>query len=200
MKPAAKSLTVFLAIIATTAGLEARADDISRPRPYLTLDAGANFLAGTTFTDQSGRTTKPKSDTGWRTGLTLGCTVDKWMAIEVESGVMRNSFQHSADYYAAVPLLANLVFRFENSTGFVPYIGAGAGIAATTVEIGDVDATEKVFAYQAKAGVAYQINPDMMISLGYKFFSTARQDYGDGALYLEHPNASCVALSFTWKW
>ena len=198
MKPGTIGLTAIITIATATAGLQGRAADVPPPAPFLTLNAGGNFLTGTTITDQNGVTTKPKSDTGWRADLTLGFAPSRWFAVEAEIGFMRNTFQHSSNWYQAIPAPVSAVFRFENSTGFVPYIGAGAGAAWTMVGVGGLHETECVLAYQGKAGVAYKIRPDMMIDISYKFLTTARQNYSDIGVELSHPYASYFGLSFTW--
>jgi len=99
----------------------------------------------------------------------------------------------------AVPLLANVVFRYENSTKFVPYLGGGAGGAVSMVSATGTD-TDTVFAYQAKTGVAYQLTENVMLDLGYKFFSTAEQSYFlTSPFKLKDVYNHFVGASLTWK-
>src|SRR5215471_18902001 len=101
MKPVTVAISVISTSTVTAAVLQAVEADVPPPAPYLAVDAGANFLTGTTVTDQNRVTTKPKADTGSRAGLALGGTVNKWVAVEGEVGFMRNSFQQSANWYQA---------------------------------------------------------------------------------------------------
>jgi opacity protein-like surface antigen len=104
-----------------------------------------------------------------------------------------------------VPVLANVVLRYEKESKFVPYIGGGAGGAFTKLDgvgRGDVngfssDNSDVVFAYQFKTGVAYNISEKASIDLGYKLFGTGEQTYG--STKVKDVMCHFIGLGFTWK-
>ena len=96
--------------------------------------------------------------------------------------------------------MGNVVFRYENSTKCVPYIGGGAGGAVSIVADSTGSDTDTVFAYQAKAGVAFQLNENVAIDLGYKFFATGEQNYFIGGPFtLKNTYNHFIGASLTWK-
>ena len=74
-------------------------------------------------------------------------------------------------------LFLNLYYDIQTGTPFVPYIGAGAGLAFNYVEYtvhggGDgVSASDNFtnFAWNVGAGVAYNFNENFAVDLGYRF-------------------------------
>jgi opacity protein-like surface antigen len=173
------------------------------------MDGGVNIMQDVTIKPRGSDSFKEDMDTGFRVGLIAGFNVNEWAALELESGFMYNSLKDNASknindmWFGAIPVLGNVVFRFENSSGFVPYIGAGAGGAYTMVRSGhhddgsSDDQSDFVFAYQGKVGVAYQISPCMAVDVGYKFFGTAQQNYD--RFSVKDVYAHFIGLSLTWK-
>ena len=178
MKLTKIALTAIVAAAVVTPALQANAADSSKDTGvYMKMDAGVNIMQDATGKSGAGSAKIPM-DMGFRVGLIGGYDLAKWAAIELETGFLYNGVKDSGStWFGAVPVLANLVFRYENDSKFVPYIGAGAGGAWTMVEGNSLNQSTFVFAYQAKAGVAYEISPSMSVDVGYKFFSTAEQKY-----------------------
>jgi OOP family OmpA-OmpF porin len=81
----------------------------------------------------------------------------------------------------ATAFMANGYYDFKNDSKFTPYIGVGAGTAhmVSSVTSGHSD-TANVFAYQALAGVSYEINPHNSVSLGYRYFATEDGKFDSG--------------------
>lgn len=88
--------------------------------------------------------------------------------------------------------MANALYEFDLTGGWHPYLGGGVGVALvnreTTLEFpgiviippGDIDAvddTDTVLAYQAIAGVAYDITDTVAIGVEYRFFGTASPSF-----------------------
>jgi opacity protein-like surface antigen len=195
MKLSKIALTVIVAGAVATPALRASAADSG---PYLTLDAGANFMQPVTVQSSGNPSHSTDIDTGWRVGLIGGYNLNSWAAVELETGFSDNNIHNSSAWFGTIPVLGNVVFRYENQSQFVPYIGVGAGGAEALVQGGGSgDKSDFVFAYQAKLGVDYKINENMMIDVGYKFFGTADETFGDTKV--KDVYANFIGLSFTWK-
>lgn len=89
----------------------------------------------------------------------------------------------------ALGLMANGWYDFDLGAKWRPFIGGGVGIANVSLNdvTGDIGGTPSpladdddwVLAYQAGAGIGYQYNPSLTISLGYRFFATANPEFRD---------------------
>lgn len=70
--------------------------------------------------------------------------------------------------------LINAYYDIYTNTNFVPYIGAGLGAARLKASLENENISDTSFAWQIGAGVAYQINPNIAVDLGYRYI-----DFGD---------------------
>lgn len=156
---------------------------------YVKGDVGGNLTQDIDMKEFFGPVapgTKVRLDPGFRAGLAGGYQALDWLAGEVELGAMENTVRsidgatrvHDATF-ANVPLLFNVKFQCPNQSHFTPYAGAGAGFSEAIFDVGKVtiggvslhgDDADTVFAYQAFAGVRYQLNEQMGISLEYRYF------------------------------
>ncbi|OIO60734.1 MAG: hypothetical protein AUJ82_01820 [Verrucomicrobia bacterium CG1_02_43_26] len=78
-------------------------------------------------------------------------------------------------------LMANVYYDIPVSEDFYVYVGAGAGVAQEKIKndmvsptvgtIANYRSTRTVFAWQAMAGVGYNINEDVSIYAGYRLFA-----------------------------
>jgi opacity protein-like surface antigen len=125
-------------------------------------------------------------DAGMRLGVAGGYRITPWLALELESGVLFNSINDTdGDSVDAsltqVPFMGNLVVQCNNFNRWVPFIGVGAGGVSSVLDIDEridtgagillVKGTDAdvVFAYQAFAGVRYELNDRMGVGLVYRF-------------------------------
>ncbi len=74
-------------------------------------------------------------------------------------------------------LMANMYYDLDTGTSFKPYVGVGAGIGFVDVSfspsaVGIIDDNTTSFAYQAMAGVAYEVSPSVEIFAGYRYRAT----------------------------
>lgn len=74
-------------------------------------------------------------------------------------------------------LFVNVYYDFNRGNAFEPYLGAGLGYADVEVTynpsgIGVINGSESKFAYQAKAGATYAINPDLGVYAEYAYRAT----------------------------
>ncbi len=182
---------------------------------YLKIDGGANIMQDATVEGINGTTFSPiglwdvpeaevksfdaELDTGFRLGLIAGYNLNEWVALEFESGFMYNGIKDSDDaWLGSVPLMANVVFRFENETKLVPYIGGGGGGALTMFNDSYDSDSDFVYAWQAKAGVAYNLNDNVSVELVYKLFATGDQEYFD-AFKVKDVMAHFIGIGFSCK-
>jgi opacity protein-like surface antigen len=160
---------------------------------YIQADAGGEWTMDTDLKGFFGPVapgSKVKFDPGVRFGVRGGYQINEWLAVEAESGAMANNISSVSAAskvdatFSNVPLLANVRLQLPKSKCPVtPYIGGGlgtsiAGIDANNITVGGTkmngsEATA-VFAYQGFAGVRYELNERMGISLEYHYFATTQ--------------------------
>lgn len=99
---------------------------------------------------------------------------------------------------SSLGFMANGWYDFSTGTNWVPFVGAGLGIANLSLEIENVggtvvtfDESETVFAYQVAAGIGYKVAPKTTVTLSYLLFGTSDPEFDDGidkieAEYLSH--------------
>ena len=82
-------------------------------------------------------------------------------------------------------LMFNGYFDIPTGSKWRPYLGGGIGVA--NISYNDVslkrtlviDDDDTVFAYQGKAGIAYEFSPRWVGTLGYRYFGTDDADFVD---------------------
>jgi len=97
--------------------------------------------------------------------------------------------------------MANTWFDYEIGR-FKPYVGGGLGVAVVSLDDAQLNNTpvgddeDTVFAYQAGAGVAYQLMRQWEVSVDYRFFETEDPTFnaaGGGDFETENRNHSVLA-------
>ena len=79
----------------------------------------------------------------------------------------------------ALAFMANGYYDFDTGSRWKPYVGAGIGVSRAHLrEKGfsagnQVEGDDTVFAFQAMAGVGFEIIPSTTIFAGYKYFGTS---------------------------
>ncbi len=179
--------------------------------PYLKVDGGVNIVGDADVNIAGGGGTM-SFDAGYRFDGIVGYEFNRWVAAELEGGYAHNSVDKltlgplvnslsSESSLSQIPLLLNVVLRYENQTDFVPYIGAGAGGVMTSLKVSDEKDDDIVFAWQGKAGVIYKIDEQAWIDAGYKLLGTEEQNYHLGAVPLQNKRMfnHFFGLSVIWK-
>ena len=69
-------------------------------------------------------------------------------------------------------LLFNAYYDVKTNTNFVPYIGAGLGAARLKASLEGESASDTTFAWQIGGGVAYNINENLAVDLGYRYINS----------------------------
>ncbi|WP_297828633.1 outer membrane beta-barrel protein [uncultured Desulfovibrio sp.] len=105
-------------------------------------------------------------------------------------------------------LFLNLYYDIQTGTPFVPYIGAGAGLAFNYVEYdlhsgGDsysINDNFTNFAWNVGAGVAYNFNENVAVDLGYRFMMMGYNEVSVGDAKISNQpynNEFMLGLRFT---
>jgi opacity protein-like surface antigen len=194
--------------------------------PYASVFGGINFLHDNDFqigssdpslTGFSALPAKMFFDPGGTVGAAVGYDWGSFAA-EAELSGRRGTFDREVmpfgtipldGHYDAVSLMANAYYRFHNETRFIPYVGAGAGVAflsakvtpagQPTLEISDTRA-----AFQAIAGVAIPLGERAELGVEYRYFTTDRPSYAislgsvPGTANIGY-NSSNVLVRLNWK-
>lgn len=152
-------------------------------------------LAGVDFDDE-------EIDDTWMVGVGVGRKFNSWLRADVTV-----DYEFPADFEATTPCpapcggattnsetgelsawtaLANLYLDLGNFSGFVPYVGAGAGMAY--VKMDDIvtesagiftdigDASDWNFAWALMAGFAYEFSPNLALDAGYRYIDLGEVD------------------------
>jgi opacity protein-like surface antigen len=159
--------------------------------PYFRFGVGPSFW-------QDGQLTKfgvpVSSQVQYNTGLAVeaafGYAFNKYIAADIELGlveaeinnVQAPDFFTQNSYIYNVPFLANVTLSYPIPRTFVvPYIGIGAGGSSVDFSTDGFGynnnavygtETDVVFAWQAFAGLRFQLNPQLSVGIGYKYFAT----------------------------
>jgi opacity protein-like surface antigen len=139
---------------------------------------------------------KIKLDPGVRFDLAGGYMFNESLSLELETGLVYNSikeidFSASAPFGAytyawnvngdlyQVPILANLVYTFNTKSQWKPFLGAGVGGVESIMDLHSKSYSDFQFAYQAMAGIAYEVNKNLNIGISYKFLGTLDHNFSD---------------------
>lgn len=187
---------VFVLVV-LVAGLLLPSSVLADARPYLSLmggytalrDADAGFLEDAEFDD------------GFVAGVAVGYDFDTGneygygnTRLEIEASYRKNNIDQ-ADFLGtkrtidgqvrSQALMANAYYIFENPSFVKPFILFGIGAArvdiykARIAGVNFIDDDEINFAYQAGAGLAFQLSRSLELDLGYRFFRVANTDFED---------------------
>lgn len=102
---------------------------------------------------------------------------------------------------AVTGFMANLIYDFDVSPRFIPYVGLGAGLAivrfddVTPLGGSNVDDEDNVFAWQGIAGVAVPLTDQLDLTADYRYFDTSDVDLqtdAGGAINSEYTSHSVM--------
>lgn len=101
--------------------------------------------------------------------------------------------------------LVNGYYDIDLGSNFIPYVGAGLGVARVsgkiTVPGAAISDNDTVFAYQLSAGVGYAVSPTTTLFAGYRYLATDDLDFSGGGTtvsteYHSHNAQAGVRFSF----
>ncbi len=182
---------------------------------YGRFDVGANFMNDLKV-DNTG--IDLEFDTGVRFDFAGGYKITDAFAVELEVGFAYNSvdsfnFHYGQDYEAdisdygldfdlyQIPMLVNLSYTIPLNSKIKPFVGVGVGglaaIASAEMYGFEEDESAFAFAYQAFAGVNYQISNNVDIGLIYKFMGSSDLDFD--SFETDGIGAHMIGLNLEWR-
>lgn len=175
------------------------------PGWYLNFEAGPNWVPDVEVSFDGGAETDVDLNTGFRGSVGVGYNINEFMGVELESGFLYNEGDGADAWLGQVPILANVVFRLENDTPWLPYAGVGAGGVAAILDLeeGDADETDSdfVFAWQFQGGLRYRLSESSSVGIGYKYLGVDSPEFDLGGSNQEFDilHNQSVFASFTWS-
>jgi opacity protein-like surface antigen len=156
---------------------------------YVAAGAGGAWYADQKIT--GGAVGKLSTDTGFALNGAIGRYLDdiRVLRLEVE-GLYDNADVNNfggtkaAGTLSNIGLMFNFLYDIQTGSSWIPYLGGGIGYShvnmdnVTIAGVTVLDGTDNVFAYQFKAGIAYQFNPSMAVTLGYRYYGTDNLSFG----------------------
>ncbi|ALC17950.1 surface antigen msp4 family protein [Desulfuromonas soudanensis] len=163
--------------------------------PYLGVQVGGTWVDDADLSDETGTFGEAEFDTGFNVGVTGGvdCGPGRY---ELELNYRQNDFDKISvpglvitgldGDISAISFMANAFWDIPTGSPVTPYLGGGIGVANVSINdlgapgIGPIaDDDDTVFAYQVGAGVAFELNPNMALDLGYRYFATSDPEFTD---------------------
>jgi OmpA-OmpF porin, OOP family len=178
---------------ALTLPIAAQAQSLQPGGFYVGAEGGANWLLNTSNTANvfgpgntflSG-TVNLNNNTGWTVGGMIGYDFIG-PRVEVESRFIQNNGTLSTpgalgsvgSTVNQVPIMANVYYDFLAGQAFVPYIGAGLGIAfSNLIANGNSTYGGAQFAYQGMIGVGWNIDQNLRLNLEGRYYGTTQPNY-----------------------
>lgn len=153
---------------------------------YAGLHGGLTFVNDTDVIDNFNDKAKVSGKTGWGLGATVGYAFARdWTLsprVEMEITYMKNDLDKLSMFghkfkldgdISRMAFMVNALFDFNTGTSFYPYFGAGIGAQHidATIKVGGYSSSMKdtVFAWQAIAGVGYNLTDSLGLTLDYRF-------------------------------
>jgi len=158
---------------------------------YVSGSAGLTFLDDSDL-DDGYDTGKLSYDFGLGIVGAFGATVMDNGRAEIELGFRNSDMDEiTLDGYGTAPVdgdmsalsvMLNAYYDFANDSDFVPFVGAGIGIASIDMEIESgyysYSTDDNVFAYQGMIGCGYDVNESFVLDLQYRYFATEDPSLG----------------------
>jgi len=190
-------LRVLTAGVILVFALSAQAQGPNLPkRWYVGAGAGAAFyndweLTGTVDADL---------DTGYMANVTVGAYLDDVRVFRLEAEGLYTSTEvngvgggEASGTLSNTGAMFNALYDVRTGTNWTPYFGVGIGYSLVdldsfSVGVGSptlIDDNDGVFAWQIKAGVAYQFSPSWSVNVAYRYFNAENPSFigTDGLTY-----------------
>ncbi|MDE8347523.1 MAG: outer membrane beta-barrel protein [Acidocella sp.] len=177
--------------------------------PYLTLDAGPTYYQDGQLNTFGGPATGTvRYSVGASADVGIGYAFNKYVAAGLDLGLNTTTIDSIPGYYLSdaqfynLPFLANVTFSWPLAHGRVtPFIGGGAGGSDSVFNPGSMsdlnfnntvsgEADSVVFAWEAYAGLRFNLTPNLAFGVEYKYFGT-------GAPTFSYPPAPNFDVGFS---
>jgi len=180
------------AVLLAAAPFAAQAQSLQPGGVYVGLEGGANWMFNSTF--NSTATVAPfftgsfSTNASWNTGYVLGGQLGYDFVgprIELEGAYRANTgtlqfggIAGSAGInFQQINVMGNIYYDFLAGGRFVPYIGAGAGVAFLNAGALNTSLTSTQFAYQAMIGAGYNLDETFRINLEGRYMGTTTPNF-----------------------
>jgi opacity protein-like surface antigen len=178
---------------------------------YTHVDFGTTFVK---TTPTSLFNTPMVFNRGIRGDVALGYQFNDNWSVEAEGGVIHNLIPQANGEMFQMPALLNVLYQIPLKHSFRPYLGAGVGAAAARLtgsfvfggpsipplpRLETIFDTDFTFAFQATAGLNYDITQHISLGLGYKFLGTTDHQWtasGGSVLHSDGIFSNTVLASF----
>ncbi|MBR9971954.1 outer membrane protein [Magnetospirillum sulfuroxidans] len=197
---------------AAALALTIAAPGASHAQWYVGVDGGANVLEDSNVSDQTGSTTSVGSKTGYVIQMQGGYDFGGPKA-EFEIGYRNSGLANIAEinnvggHSSSLSFMTNGIYEFMPKASWHPFIGAGIGMARISARWEENNSTavkdsDWQFAYQAMAGISYDLTKNWAAKAQYRYFATLDPEFttanGDYNLTAEnHNHAFLLGLTYT---
>lgn len=166
---------VLLGSFSLVAGSLFAAENVSSFNPYVAVKGGFSILS---------KKDSIKYKNGFNGGVEFGVSYDAWR-LGLEVSYRQNKIKESTNANVAVATynkinalssMINVYYDYALSEDCSLYVGAGFGAAKFSFmrSINKVEDGKTVFAWQALAGIAYDIDENWTVEAGYRLFGTSK--------------------------
>jgi outer membrane protein OmpA-like peptidoglycan-associated protein len=189
-----RRLGIVAALLCSTSGV-AMAQLSNYPTPaiapasfYVGIFGGAAFpLASHIDGPQVPSGSRATWDTGFVAGGAVGYMVGNGLRVELEGAYRESGISQlygvnaSSGRISNITAMGNVLYDINTGTFVTPYVGGGIGVSYAQVRANPApSATPQVFfgdhdvvlAYQAIAGLSFQVTPAIALGVDYRFFGT----------------------------
>jgi opacity protein-like surface antigen len=180
---------------------------------YFNADAGANWAMDADI-DLGGASGDLKTDIGFRFSAGVGYNLNKNWGVEFDTGWIWNSIDKAKfdagslnfddSSFSHIPFMVNVIYRYPLGAKFETYIGAGVGGVYSVLDIDEDfvsdDDGDVVFAWQAIAGVRYNISETMSVGVGYKYLGTSESEFDIGGVPIEISSVHNHSFGAVFNW
>lgn len=190
-------LSRFGVLVVLFAGILLPSGAWADPRPYISLFGGGTNLRDT----DAGFLEDAEFDDGFVAGVAVGYDFDTGneygygdVRLEAEFSYRKNDFDQVKFQGVKIPadgevnsqsVMANAHYVVENPSIVKPFFLLGIGAARVDIDeasiagVNFIDEDEFNLAYQAGAGLAFELTESLELDLGYRFFRVANTDFED---------------------
>ena len=168
---------LFAAAALALVPVASQAQSLQYPGVFAGLEAGGNYMFQSGVGTPFGQSNLYPS-IGYSFGGMVGYDfVGPRVAIEGLYNNSKATVSGASQSFGAtkdeIAVMGNVYYDFNAGGTWVPYIGAGAGIAFEKVSALNAQDNNTVFAYQGIVGMGYNIDPTWRVNLEGRYFGTS---------------------------